>query len=50
MAADRTGTTVSSVLPAVNADAIEDVLSPVLNKDALLVTVAVYRNETLLCA
>jgi len=38
MAADRTGTTVSSVLPAVNADAIEDVLSPVLNKDALLVT------------
>lgn len=38
MAADRTGATVSAVLPAVNADAIEAVLSPVLNKDALLVT------------
>jgi len=38
MAADRTGTTVSAILPAVNADAIENVLSPVLNKDALLVT------------
>ena len=38
MAADRTGATVSAILPAVNADAIEDVLSPVLNKDALLVT------------
>ena len=38
IAADRTGTTVSAILPAVNADAIETVLSPVLNKDALLVT------------
>jgi len=38
MAADRAGTTVSAILPTVNADAIEDVLSPVLNKDALLVT------------
>jgi transposase-like protein len=38
MAADRNGTTVSAILPVVNADAIEDVLSPVLNKDALLVT------------
>ena len=38
LAADRTGTTVSAILPAVNADAILDVLSPVLNKDALLVT------------
>ncbi len=38
IAADRTGTTVSAILPALNADAILDVLSPVLNKDALLVT------------
>lgn len=38
MATDRTGATVSAVLKAVNADAIETVLSPVLNKDALLVT------------
>ena len=38
MATDRTGTTVSSVLSAVNANAIETVLSPVLNKDALLVS------------
>ncbi len=38
MAADRTGATVSAVLKAVNAEAILTVLSPVLNKDALLVT------------
>lgn len=38
IAADRTGTTVSAILPTVNAGAILDVLSPVLNKDALLVT------------
>ncbi|MBY0430857.1 MAG: IS1595 family transposase [Rhodospirillales bacterium] len=37
VAADRTGATVSAILPAV-ADAIGTVLAPVLNKDALLVT------------
>src|SRR5512144_2986108 len=38
MAADRTGTTISAILPAVNADTIKDILAPVLGKDALLVT------------
>lgn len=38
VAADRSGTTVSAVLPAVTADAIRAVLAPVLDKDALLVT------------
>jgi hypothetical protein len=38
VAADRTGATISAVLPAVNADTIKDVLAPVLGKDALLVT------------
>jgi transposase-like protein len=38
VAADRSGTTVTAVLPAVRADAIEAVLRPVLGKDALLVT------------
>lgn len=38
VAADRSGTTVSAVLPAVTADAIGAVLAPVLDKDALLVT------------
>lgn len=38
VAADRSGTTVSAVLPSVTADAIRAVLAPVLDKDALLVT------------
>jgi len=38
VAADRTGATISAILPAVNADTIKDVLAPVLGKDALLVT------------
>jgi transposase-like protein len=38
MAADRSGTTVSAVLPLVSADAIGKVLAPVVDKDALLVT------------
>jgi len=38
MAADRSGATVSAVLPAVTADALCAVLEPVLDKDALLVT------------
>lgn len=38
VAADRSGTTVSAVLPSVTADAIREVLAPVLDKDALLVT------------
>jgi len=38
VAADRSGATVSAVLPAVMADAIRAVLAPVLDKDALLVT------------
>src|SRR5512147_2906031 len=38
VAADRTGTTISAILPAVNADTIKDILAPVLGKDALLVT------------
>src|SRR5512147_3265336 len=38
VAANRTGTTISAILPAVNADTIKDILAPVLGKDALLVT------------
>ena len=39
VATDRaTGATISAILPAVNADAIKDVLAPALNKDAILVT------------
>lgn len=38
VAADRSGATVSAVLPAVNADALREVLAPVMDKDALLVT------------
>lgn len=38
VAADRTGATISAVLPSVCADAIKKVLQPVLDKDALLVT------------
>jgi transposase-like protein len=39
VATDRTtGATISAILPAVNADTITDVLAPVLNKDAILVT------------
>ena len=38
IAADRSGTTVSTVLPALNADALQKALAPVMDKDALLVT------------
>jgi hypothetical protein len=38
VAADRSGASVSAVLPAVTADAIRSVLAPVLDQDALLVT------------
>ena len=38
VAADRTGATISAVLPTVCADAIKEVLQPVLDRDALLVT------------
>ena len=38
VATDRSGATVSAVLPAVNAEALRDVLAPVIDKDALLVT------------
>ncbi len=38
VAADRSGATVSAVLPVVTADAIRAVLAPLLDKDALLVT------------
>lgn len=38
VAADRSGATISAVLPMVTADAIRAVLAPVLDKDALLVT------------
>jgi len=38
MAADRSGATVSAVLPAVTTDAVRAVLAPLLDKDALLVT------------
>ena len=38
VAADRSGNSVTAVLPSVYADAIKAVLEPVLGKDALLVT------------
>jgi len=38
VAVDRSGTTISAVLPAVNAEALQEVLEPVMDKDALLVT------------
>ena len=38
IAADRSGTTVSTVLPALNADALQKALAPAMDKDALLVT------------
>ncbi len=38
VAADRSGSTISAVLPAANGDAIKAVLDPVLSQDALLVT------------
>ena len=38
VAADRSGATVSAVLPAVSADALRDVLGAVVEKDALLVS------------
>lgn len=38
MAADRSGTTLSAVLPEVSAKAIQAVLEPAIAKDALLVT------------
>ncbi len=38
VAADRSGNSVSAVLPSVCADAIKAVLEPILGKDALLVT------------
>ena len=37
VAADRSGTTISAVLPVASGDAIKDVLEPVLCQDALLV-------------
>ena len=38
VAADRSGATVSTVLPAVAAAHLQAALAPVLDKDALLVT------------
>jgi transposase-like protein len=38
VAADRSGATLSAVLPAVNAAALQEVLGPVIAKDALLVS------------
>lgn len=38
VAVDRSGTTITAVLPAITAEAIGAVLSPALDKDALLVT------------
>ena len=38
VATNRSGATVSAVLPAVNAEALRDVLAPVMDKDALRVT------------
>ena len=38
VAADRSGTTFSTVLPRVNADALQKALTPVMDRDALLVT------------
>ena len=38
VAADRSGMTVSAVLPAVNADALRDVIEPVVDEDIVLVS------------
>lgn len=38
VAADRSGATLSAVLPSVSAEALREVLAPVLDKDVLLVT------------
>lgn len=38
VAADRSGTTISAVLPKVNAETLAAALAPVVDKDALLVT------------
>ncbi len=38
VAADRSGTTISAILPAVSGDALANALRPVLSKDALQVT------------
>ena len=38
VAAERCGTSFSDVLPGVNADALREILAPVMDKNALLVT------------
>ncbi len=38
VAADRSGTTVSAVLPAVNADSLREVIEPVVDEDIVLVS------------
>ncbi len=38
VAADRSGMTVSAILPAVNADALRDVIEPVVDEDIVLVS------------
>jgi hypothetical protein len=38
VAADRSGATVSAVLPVFNAAALQEVLGPAIEKDALLVS------------
>ena len=38
VAADRSGATVSAVLPAVNADPLREVIAPVVDEDIVLVT------------
>ena len=48
VAADRSGTTFSTVLPRVNADTLQKALAPVINRDALLVTDG--NNSYPLCA
>lgn len=48
VAADRSGTTVSAVLPAITAGTIKAVLAPVLDTDALLVTDG--KNSYSVCA
>ena len=48
VAADRSGTTFSTVLPKVNANTLQKALAPVIDKDALLVTDG--NNSYPLCA
>ena len=48
VAADRSGTTFSTVLPKVNANTLQKALAPVIDKDALLVTDG--NNRYPLCA